>query len=87
MYRSQSFQTLTKLSLNMFRTDVEVLKQFRRDLKIDPVRKDLFIYLIRLMRKGTSRMSSQMTCPIRFGIGQKKNEYSIGNLKSKTTTT
>lgn len=79
-----SFQTLTTLNLSLFRNILEVMKQFRLDLKVDFVREDLFVYP---MLQGHFRMMIRTAWLIqltRTTMNSKKIEYSSG---STTTTT
>ena len=83
LYPFHSFQTLKTLNLSYFRNTLEVMKQFRHDLKLDFVREDLFIYP---MRKGHFRMMIRIAWPIqltRMTMKSKKIAYSSVN----TTTT
>ena len=58
MCHCHSFQTLTTLNLSISRIGAEVMKQFRRDLKVDTVKEDLFIFLFYLMRRSLPGRSS-----------------------------
>ena len=86
LYPFHSFQSLTTLNLSFFDNIIEVMEQFRQDLKVDFVREDLLVYPMRLMRKGHFRMMIHIAWPIqltRMTMNWKKIEYSSVN----TTTT